>query len=138
MTPSNHEIAQEFLRGRNCAQCVLGQYASALGFGLEETDRMAQCFGGGMELGETCGAVTGAMMVIGLACEDKEEARQLSAQFARRFQAQFGSTMCRELLQYDLSQPEQAVQARASGRLIDFCPGLVVGAMEILDDILEI
>lgn len=93
---------------------------------------------GGMELGETCGAVTGAMMVIGLACEDKEEARQLSAQFARRFQAQFGSTMCRELLQYDLSQPEQAVQARASGRLIDFCPGLVAGAMEILDDILEI
>ena len=41
------------------------------------------------------------------------------------------------VLGYDLSDPEQQAAARASGKLIDQCPQLVLGALEILDDILE-
>lgn len=135
--PTAAEIAQVFLRGGNCAQCVLGQYADALGYDREETDRVAACFGGGMLMGHTCGAVTGALMTIGLAGEDGKDSEAKAAEFEKRFRERFGSCTCRELLGYDLSDPEQQVAARASGKMIDLCPQLVLGALEILDDILE-
>lgn len=134
---SRGEIAQEFLRGRNCAQCVLGTYAGDLGYEEEETDRMAACFGGGMELGQTCGAVTGALMAIGLACEEKERAAACAAAFRREFERRHGSCMCRDLLGCDLSKPDQAAQARASGKLLDACPAFVESAVELLDDLLD-
>lgn len=131
------EIAQEFLRGRNCAQCTLGEYADCLGYDREETDRMLTCFGGGMELGQTCGAVVGGLIAIGLACEEKEEAWRLGDSFRTRFAERFGSCICRELLGYDMSQPEQAAQAREAGKLVEACPEFVAGALELLDDLLE-
>ena len=137
MRPTRSELAQEFLRGRNCAQCVLGQYAPQLDYDVEETDRFAACFGGGMLRGETCGAVTGALMVLGLACEDPARAAQLTQAFHEKFAARFGSTLCRDLLGVDLSQPGQLEAVRASGKLLEYCPILVEGAMEILDELLE-
>ncbi len=55
-------------RRMNCAQTVLSTYCE--NFGLERilALRLAQGFGGGMgHAGKTCGAVTGAYMVLGLA-----------------------------------------------------------------------
>ena len=136
MKPTPTEIAQAFLKGGNCAQAVLGQYAEELGYDREETDRVAACFGGGMLMGDTCGAVTGALMTIGLSAEP-EEAEAKAALFEQKFRERFGSCRCRELLGYDMSIPEEAEQAKASGKLIDLCPHLVIGALEILDEILE-
>lgn len=136
-TLTQTEIAQEFLRGRNCAQCTLGEYAQSLGYDQEETDRMLACFGGGMELGQTCGAVVGGLIAIGMACEDREKAWELGERFRSQFKDRFGTCMCRELLGYDMSQPDQAEQARASGKLVDACPNFVAGALEILDNLLD-
>ena len=135
--PTKQEITQQLMAGRNCAQCVLGQFAQLVDYDQEETDKMAACFGGGMLMGQTCGAVTGGLMAIGLCCESREEAEKKGAAFEQAFKERFGSTMCRELLGYDLSDPAQGEQARASGKLLDDCPGFVGGAMEILEPILE-
>ena len=98
---------------------------------------MAACFGGGMLMGQTCGAVTGALMAIGLACDDGKEAEGKAAAFEAAFKERFGSTMCRELLGYDLGDPTQLEAARASGKLIEYCPIPVEGAIEILEELLE-
>ena len=135
--PTRQEIAQVFLRGGNCAQCVVGQFAEELGYDREETDKMTACFGGGMLMGQTCGAVTGALVAIGLACDDGKEAEGKAAAFEAAFKERFGSTMCRELLGYDLGDPTQLEAARASGKLIEYCPIPVEGAIEILEELLE-
>lgn len=127
------EYIQESLQGRNCAQCVFTAYAEEVGFDPEESDRIASCFGGGMKMGQTCGAVTGALMAIGLMGGGPQEA----AEFRREFLARHGSCMCRELLNYDLSDPEQAKAARESGVMLDVCPGLVESACEIIDRVME-
>ena len=54
------------MKGIDCSQVVAGAFAEELGITQEEAYKMAAGFGGGMGIGETCGAVVGAMIVLGL------------------------------------------------------------------------
>jgi len=134
--PERSELVQKFMRGGNCAQGVLNSFADDIGYDLDETEKIAACFGGGMFMGETCGAVTGALMVIGMMTDSNEEANEKAVEFEKRFRAKYGSTMCRELLKYDVSIPEEFLKARESGRLLDFCPSPVLDAIDILEEII--
>ena len=56
-----------FAQTFNCAQAILSTYGLQLGLERELALRVAGAFGAGMgRMGETCGAVTGAFMLIGL------------------------------------------------------------------------
>ena len=50
----------------NCAQSVFFAFAEDVGIEKEIALKVAACFGGGMRCGEVCGAVTGALMALGL------------------------------------------------------------------------
>ena len=54
-------------RHYNCAQSVLVPFADVLGMEEETLYRVGANFGSGMRVGSVCGAVTGALMVLGLA-----------------------------------------------------------------------
>lgn len=135
--PTFDDLVQKFMRGGNCAQAVLDSVAGDLGYDTEETDKMGACFGGGMMRGETCGAVTGAMMAIGLACDTPAEAAEKAKQFQAAFVERYGSTMCHDLLGYDLADQAQREQAKASGKMLDFCPRAVMAAIDILEEVLD-
>ena len=136
-TSTKNEIAQQFMLGRSCGQCTLGEYADELGYDVEETDRFAACFAGGMLMGQTCGAVTGALMAIGLAFEDTEKAHEKAQEFTKRFAERNGSCLCEKLLGCNMGIPEEKERARAEGKLTQLCPGLVVSALELLDEIFD-
>lgn len=136
-TSTKKEIAQQFMRGRSCGQCTLGEYAGELGYDVDETDRMVACFAGGMLMGQTCGAVTGALMAIGLAFEDTAVAHEKAAEFTGKFAARNGSCVCEKLLGCNVGIPEEKERAQAEGKLTQLCPGFVVSAMELLDEIFE-
>ena len=56
-----------FKQGFSCSQAVAAVFAEDNGLPVATAFRIAQGFGGGMaRLAETCGAVTGAFMIIGL------------------------------------------------------------------------
>jgi C_GCAxxG_C_C family probable redox protein len=104
-----------FEEGFSCSQSVFSAWASELGLDRETALRVATAFGGGMgHRGDTCGAVTGAFMAIGLKHgrlrPDDEETRDLAyglvERFVQEFESRHGSIVCRELLGYDLSTPE--------------------------------
>ena len=127
------EIIAKFAAGGQCAQCTLVPWADALGYDEEELMRMAAAFAGGMFRGDTCGAVTGALMAIGLACgDDGQRTEEKAAAFQAAFTERFGSTICRELLGYDLSVPGELEKARESGKMTELCPDFVRGASELL------
>lgn len=139
--PSKSEIAAKFACGLNCAQCVLGQCADALGYDEEELYHMAASFGGGMFRGDTCGAVSGALIAIGLAFggdtpEDTAVVKQKVAELQSAFAEKFGSTICRDLVGFDFSRPGDHDAAAASGKLSDFCPELVCFSVEQLKALL--
>lgn len=52
--------------GYSCSEAVVAAYAPLFGMARETAARISAGFGGGMAQGKTCGAVTGAYMVISL------------------------------------------------------------------------
>lgn len=96
-----------FLEGYNCAQAVFGAYAEDLGMELSQALKLSSSFGGGMGgMRDTCGAVTGMLMVAGLkwGYDDAKDQSLKTAHYARvrelmeRFKAEHDTCVCRELL----------------------------------------
>jgi C_GCAxxG_C_C family probable redox protein len=133
-----------FGQGFNCSQAVLSAFAKDFGLEREMALRVAGGFGGGMRMGEVCGAVTGAFMVIGLKYgkmrpEDDEARKQtyrIIREFADKMKAKHGSILCRELIGCDLSTKDGYTQAIEKGVFVTLCPGFVIDAVEILEAIL--
>ena len=134
-----------FDEGFSCSQSVLSASASELGLDREMALRVATAFGGGMgHRGDTCGAVTGAFMAIGLKHgrlraedrETRERAYSLVNRFVEEFESRHGSIVCRELLGFDLSTPEGERLAEENWPDRMPCRTLVRGAAEILTEIL--
>ncbi len=129
----------------NCCQAVLSTYGPRFGLDRELALKLAAGFGGGIgHQGETCGAVTGALMVIGLKhsatlADDKdssEKTYRLTDQFLERFKARHGSILCRELLGCDISTPQGLQGARDKGLFKKLCPNFVRVSAEILEELL--
>jgi C_GCAxxG_C_C family probable redox protein len=145
MSSNADEAVKFFTREGNCAQAVL----NCCGKGLIDHDTalaVAGPFGGGMgSLGKTCGAVTGAIMVIGLKhprldIKDdvtRKESIRLVRELIARFEARNGSIACKDLLGCDLSTPEGVEQFKAQDLIHAVCPKAVRDAAEILDEILD-
>ena len=139
---SDIETAVELFRsGCACSQALIGTYGPKYGLEKGLALRLSAGFAGGMRRAETCGAVTGAYMALGLAysgdaCGTAEGRKatyaavgSLSEQFIRRH----GSLLCRELLCCDISTPEGAKYAQANSLFQTKCPELVRSAAEILE-----
>ena len=133
-----------FLSGYNCAQSVVLSFADDLKFSKELAQKMAAGFGGGMgKQQETCGAVTGAIMVLGLLKgEDVNNNDELkSAAYAsvkelnRSFVASYKSTNCRDLIGLALNTPEGAAKFKDEKIMETVCAGCVARAVEIIEEI---
>lgn len=102
------EIARDhFLKGYNCAQAVACAFCEEMRLPEETAARMVSSFGGGMgKLREVCGAVSGALFVLGTlkgysdpaADAEKSAHYALVQEFAARFKAKHESILCRDLL----------------------------------------
>lgn len=134
-----------FKNGFRCSQAILSTYGLQFGLDQELALKLASPFGGGMgSLGNTCGAVTGAIMVIGLKygnskvgeIKKKEKANQITKDFVEKFKSRNGSVMCRELLDCDISTPEGRNKAIEEKLFIEICPNLVRDSAEILEELL--
>jgi C_GCAxxG_C_C family probable redox protein len=139
------DAAAYFNEGFSCSQSVVSSFSEDLGLDQETARKLSCGFGAGMaRSGNTCGAVTGAIIVIGLkygkgtAGDDaaKEKTYALVQEFMAKFKAKNGSINCTELLGYDLRDPEQRKQAHISGTVARKCPQLSRDAAEILEKLL--
>lgn len=68
----------------NCAQAVVMAWSEECGLSDEVARSLSAHFGGGMRHGSTCGAVTGALMVLGLMGRDEQAARALMNEFRNK------------------------------------------------------
>lgn len=108
----------------NCAQSALIPFARELGLEEEQAYQLAAHFGAGMRHDSTCGAVTGALMALGLKGLGEEQARA----FLDKFQAEHGALDCPALLQAG----EQAGLAKKAN-----CDGLVLAAVRLAQELME-
>ncbi len=115
------KINDQLEKKNNCCQVVLNAFCEDFGFSPESLLPLAGGFGGGMCLGEKCGAVTAMIMVAGLAygsfdgsdAKKKNELKDIVKKLNGCFEAEFGSSQCRTLLEnigqgkYDLSRTKE-------------------------------
>jgi C_GCAxxG_C_C family probable redox protein len=142
--PTPAEIAVSvFSQNYNCSQSVFSAFAEQAGFDRETALRLASPFGGGVaRRGEVCGAVSGALLALGLARgadkpAGKEEIYRLSQEFMRLFEQKHTSLLCRDLIAFDISTPDGHQAAREKQVFTTICPLLVRDAAEIVQKLLE-
>ncbi len=147
MNPNHSKVEAAvacFTDGFSCSQAVFSTYAAPLGLASETALKIAENFAMGMGRGETCGAVTGALMVIGLKngrtqANDqaaKDKSRGTAKEFIARFTAQNLAITCNQLVGDDVSTPEGKEAVEAKGIFKTRCPLLVRSAATILEELL--
>ena len=133
-----------FLGGSNCAQSVLLSFADDLGYSKELALKIAAGFGGGMGRQQgTCGAVTGAIMVLGIMegekVSDNNELKSgsysLVGKFVEKFKNDFTTTSCRELTGCDFSTTAGSEKFNTDGVMEKVCAPCVKRAVEIVEEI---
>lgn len=128
-----------------CSQAVLTPFAQELGLSEAQALKLSGCFGSGMNMGATCGCVTGALMALGLkygrsAPDDeisREKEAEVAKEFVRRFQAELGDTTCRGLLGEDVTDPAALARIQAENRFYTHCPKLVETAVRLVEELME-
>jgi C_GCAxxG_C_C family probable redox protein len=94
------QIATEKLQcgSHNCAQAIVSTYADIISIDETTAKNLASAFGGGMgTMEETCGALVGAGIVLGMVTQDRAKARMGMRQIMTRFQQKNGATQCKLL-----------------------------------------
>jgi len=131
-----------FNDGFNCAQAILSTYCEEYGLDKKTALQIACGLGAGMgRLGETCGAVSGAFLLLGLKYgkflkEDnasKEITYAKVREFAQLFEQRNKTTICREILGARLMNGDERILAE---RVKSLCPKMVQDAAEIIEQIM--
>lgn len=133
----------KFGRGANCAQSVLLTYCNEVNLDMNSLLKIGTGFGGGMRQGEVCGAVAGAIMVLGLKYgpdelednEAKEKVYEMVKIFSEKFKNINSSIVCKDLLGCNLNQKGMREYARENGLFKNICPKLIKDAINILDEL---
>lgn len=122
------ELALEYrAKGLNCAQSVVLAFKDLVNYSEEELLKITQGFGtgiGGSTLG-TCGAITGADIIINLMSSDRPTAMKRSKELIERFYAQNGSVTCRVLKGID------------TGKVLRTCNDAITDAVVFTEEILK-
>ncbi|MBN1410323.1 MAG: C_GCAxxG_C_C family protein [Spirochaetales bacterium] len=130
-----------FDEGFNCAQSVFAAFADVTGIDAETAKGIAVSFGGGFgRLQETCGAVSGALLVIGSMRYDtadlpgsKEKAYAETRKFIEDFQGKNGSFKCRDLIGHDFSTDEGMKKVREMNLFDTVCKQVIRDACALLE-----
>lgn len=127
----------------NCCQSVLGAFCEDYGLDQKEALRLTCGMGGGVRSGDVCGAVSGAVMVIGLKyghnqetdLDQKAECYQKTREFVGLFRERYGSICCRDLIGYDFSKPEEEKLIQEQGLIWKVCPAVISNAVALLEEL---
>ena len=120
--------------GYNCAQSVALTYADLVDIAPEQLFKITEGFGlGGGNMQGTCGAISGAIALIGLlnSCGDlehpstKAQTYALGREILERFKAQNGSVLCHEL------------KGAGTGKVLRSCPDCIMDACQLFEELYE-
>lgn len=121
-------------QGFNCAQSVICALAPSVQLDPKVAFGLAEGFGAGMGgMAETCGAISGGIMVLGQAGSSgfdapgsKGATYRLARAYCDAFKGKNGSTICRELKGIDSEHGP-----------LRSCAGCIDDAIDLLADIIE-
>ncbi|MCM1100424.1 MAG: EAL domain-containing protein [Clostridium sp.] len=143
---THKEKADQLLKQQyHCSQALFGAFADDFGLDLKTAFKVSTCFGGGMRQGGTCGCITAALLVLGMAlgfydAQDREKetyGNKKTDEFIRRFTEEMNGVVdCRDILGKDISKPEDMAIIRQEKLILQKCPRAINISIDILEDML--
>ena len=141
------QAIEYFKQGYNCTQAVVLTFKDVLTIDAEELCKIASPFGGGISrMRETCGAVTGMVLVLGNLVgystpetgEKKHELYKKTQEILKIFENRFGSLTCGKLLNLTQKHDDPKPSPRDHSFYLNRpCTELIGAAAEILEDSLK-
>lgn len=141
------EIALEkFKQGYNCAQSVLCSYSDLFDISQDNLLKMANGFGSGMaRRQETCGAVTGGIIVLGLLYgrgENQEKSEQEKCykkvhELTSKFELIYKSSKCINLLDNCKLDTSEGQERFVNEKMKERCSGYIKTVVELLNEIIK-
>jgi len=129
--------------GLNCSQAIMTAFGDQLGIDPSLARTYGRPWGGGIgHLAQTCGYLTGAVLVLAQAFDDADEkkARQETAQAVRelfrRFEKKHGTTLCKDLLGADMTTEEGREKIAAEKLVAKHCYGVGEDVAAILENLI--
>ncbi|MCI8609833.1 MAG: C_GCAxxG_C_C family protein [Firmicutes bacterium] len=116
-------------RGFNCAQSVACSFCNVMGADPETTFRLAEPFGLGIGAMETCGAVSGMAMVVGMKMSDGD----LDTPKTKRQCYDMMQTLIKEFKEKNSSIVCSEIKGIETGTVLRSCNGCIEDAVELLD-----
>jgi C_GCAxxG_C_C family probable redox protein len=142
----SEQAVNEFKAGFNCCQSVFVPFAIQMGLERDTALKLTTGFGAGMaRQQETCGAVVGAYLALGLKfgrtrIEDelaRDETYMFMLDFNDEFVRMHGSINCKELLACDLATAEGQKRFNELQLQENVCANCVKDAAAIVKNFLE-
>ena len=110
----------------NCCQAVVSVFAKDAGYDEDACMKAATFFRGGMQMGSVCGAVTGALLALGMAgIDDPQAANEVIRTIKENHN---GMIHCKDLLR---------VNAENGGEKTPHCNAMIREAISITEEILR-
>ena len=141
---SRIEKAAEFFgKGFNCAQSVVAVFCEKYNMNIDTALKLSGGMGGGFRSGEICGAVSGAVIVIGLkygqdstgSATEKQECNKKTIEFIKRFKEQNKYIVCKEILGHNVAIKKEYEQALNKNLFKTTCVDMVKSAVAILEEL---
>ena len=141
----SEKAVSDFNKGYNCAQSVFSAFSEVTVIDEDSSRSIASGFGAGFgRLQKTCGAVTGAIMVIGCrflrgnqwSPDLKEVIYKETRDFVEKFRQRNGTIKCFELIGVNLGTEEGQRIANEKNLFREKCEKYVKDACEILEEII--
>ena len=134
-----------FLKGYNCSQSVLLAMSEHWGLENDLVPKIATGFGGGIgRCGSVCGALSGGVMALSMrygtnepSAEKRLQTYELSRKFFEQFEKRNNGVLCRDLIGYTLSNPDEQKKAREENVFQKKCVRYVENAVAILLELTE-
>ncbi|NHJ04630.1 MAG: C_GCAxxG_C_C family protein [Candidatus Heimdallarchaeota archaeon] len=133
--------AKENFPKYNCAQSVLKAILEHKELYFDQVTTLAAGFGGGISRrGEICGAVSGAIMAIGIIhgqqIKDPKEHKIVTYnsanEFIKKFNQIHNTVICNELIGFDISDSEAREKGNKEGIFENICPNFIESAIKII------
>jgi len=139
------DAKQNAANGYNCCQSVFAAFCEDLGLDRDTGLKISSGFGAGVCRGEICGAVSGAVMALGLKkgfyieSDDKGHERivELTKKFMKAFEEKHGSIICKELLGCDISKTENYEKVVEEGVFEKVCRNLIGSSAELVEGFIK-
>jgi C_GCAxxG_C_C family probable redox protein len=137
------EALELFRSGFHCSQAIFAAFTEETGLPRETALKIACPFGGGIGgYGRTCGALTGAIMVVGLKygstdpkdLDAKRLSREKTQELIETFERVHGTSMCNDLVGFDRSHMSGAELMAMLPQFHNTCPKFLETVVTFLEE----